>query len=159
MLINRCQIISAFRFQQTQFAHRSRANDLRDIARYDPPRLRLARLIANRDPFSCLDQLRDIILRGMIWHPAHRHAVAFRQRDIQQTSGFLRILEKQLVKIAEPKEQQHIRRDASAQPLVLLHHRSQRVRHPTKMKSAAANCEFRFLGGPPSTVRTALDFR
>ena len=129
MLVNRGEIISAFRFEQAQFTHRSRANNLRDIAGHDPPRLRLARLIANRDPFSRFNQFGDIILRRVIRHSAHRHTVAFRQRHIQQTSRFLCVLKKQLVKIAQAEKQQHIRRHTPAQSVVLLHHRGNDVRH------------------------------
>jgi hypothetical protein len=63
------------------------------------------------------------------------------ERKVQQTRGFFRVVEKQLVKIAEPKEQQGIRRDAGAQPLVLLHHRGERVGHGFRMESAPGDCE------------------
>jgi predicted RNase H-like HicB family nuclease len=51
------------------------------------------------------------------------------EREVEQAGRFLCVVEKQLVKIAEPEEQQRIRRHGRAQPLVLLHHRSERVRH------------------------------
>ena len=127
--INRAEIIRPVRFEQVQLADRAGRDDLRDLARDDFARLRLARLIANRDPPSRLDELRDVTWRRVIRHAAHRHAVAMGQREIEQPGRFLGVLEKELVKIAEPKEQQRIRRHAGAQPLVLLHHRGKGVGH------------------------------
>ena len=63
------------------------------------------------------------------------------EREVQQSRRFFRVVEKQLIKIAEPKEQQGIGRDAGAQPLVLLHHRGERVGHGFRMESARADCE------------------
>src|SRR5439155_2224100 len=65
----------------------------------------------------------------MIRHTTHRHAVALGQRDVQKGRRFLRVVEKHLVEIAEPKQQERVRRNAFPQPLVLLHHRSKRVLH------------------------------
>src|SRR6476646_5103685 len=65
----------------------------------------------------------------MIRHTAHRHAVALSQRHVQQSRGLLRIIEKHLVEISEPKQQERVCRNAFSQPLVLLHHRSERVLH------------------------------
>ena len=63
------------------------------------------------------------------------------QREVEQPGGFLGVVEKELIKIAEPKEQQRIRGHARAQPLVLLHHRGEGVRHGLKMKSPTLDCE------------------
>ncbi|KAG0506026.1 MAG: hypothetical protein Udaeo_06050 [Candidatus Udaeobacter sp.] len=65
----------------------------------------------------------------MIRHTAHRHAVALGQRDVQQSRRLLGVIEKHLVEISEPKQQERVRRNAFPQPLVLLHHRSERVLH------------------------------
>ena len=65
----------------------------------------------------------------MIRHTTHWHAIAVGQRDVQKGRRFLRVLEKHFVKIAEPKQQERVRRNAFPQPLVLLHHRSKRVLH------------------------------
>src|SRR5439155_10668730 len=65
----------------------------------------------------------------MIRHTTHWHAVALGQRDVQKGRRFLRVVEKHFVKIAEPKQQERVRRNAFPQPLVLLHHRSKRVLH------------------------------
>ena len=81
--VNRAEIVGALGIEQIQLAHSTGADDLSDVARNNLPRLRLARLIANRDPPAGLDQLCDVGLRCVIRHAAHRHAVALRQRDIQ----------------------------------------------------------------------------
>ncbi|KAG0506490.1 MAG: hypothetical protein Udaeo_01220 [Candidatus Udaeobacter sp.] len=65
----------------------------------------------------------------MIGHTAHRHAVALGQRHVQQSRRLFRVIEKHLVEIAEPEQQERVRRNAFSQPLVLLHHRSERVLH------------------------------
>src|SRR4051812_14754405 len=65
----------------------------------------------------------------MIGHAAHRHAIPVSQGQVEQSRRLLGVVKKQLVKIAQPKEQQGIWRDGRAEPLVLLHHRGKRVRH------------------------------
>jgi hypothetical protein len=45
---------------------------------------------------------------------AHWYLVAFGQRDVEQLRPFLRVIEKHLVEITEPKEQQSIRRQDCA---------------------------------------------
>ena len=126
---DRAEIIRTFGFQQIEVAHRACTDDLGDVARDDFTGLRLAGLIADRDPAPGLDQFRNVTLRRVIRHATHRNAVAMGQRQVQQSRRFFRVVEKQLIKIAEPKEQQGIGRDAGAQPLVLLHHRGKRVGH------------------------------
>ena len=76
-----------------------------------------------------LDQLGDVILRRVIWHPAHRHAVAFGQRNIEQSRRLFCVFEKQLVKIPKTKQQKRVGRNAFPQPLILLHHGSDCVPH------------------------------
>ena len=149
--VNRAEIIRPLRFEQVQLAHRPGADDLRDVAIDDLSRLRLARLIADRDALSRFDQLGDVILGGVIGHAAHRHLIALGQRDVEQGRCFLRVFEKQLVKIAQPEKQQRVGRNAFPQPLILLHHGSEALGHALNLKSAAGNCEFRIRaqGGPP----------
>src|SRR5262245_23048597 len=65
----------------------------------------------------------------MVRHTAHRYAVALGQRHIQQTRRLFRVIEKHLIEIAEPKQQKRVWRNAFPQPLVLLHHRSERILH------------------------------
>ena len=84
------------------------------ISRITISRLRVARLIANRDPPAGLDKLCDITGRRVIGHAAHRHTIAVSQGEIKQPRCFLGVLEKEFVKITEPKEQQRIPGNAGA---------------------------------------------
>ena len=53
---------------------------------------------------------------------------------LSRPEAILRVLEKELVEIPEPKEQQRISRHAGAQPLILLHHRGEGMSHGGRMK-------------------------
>ena len=59
---NRAEIIRAFRFEQIEVAHCTRADDLGDIARDDFAGLRFAGLIADRDAPAGLDELGNVVL-------------------------------------------------------------------------------------------------
>jgi hypothetical protein len=96
-------------------------------------------------------------LRRVIWNTAHRHAIAFCQRDVQQTRCFFCVLEKELVKISEPKKQQRVVWDATPQPAVLLHHRSKRVLHRAIiMQNPAMNEKNLESGRQESGIRFGL---
>ena len=71
----------------------------------------------------------------MIGDATHRHAVALGQRYVQERRCFFRVVEKHLVKIAEPKQQQRIGRNAFPQSLVLLHHWRKCVLHDENLSS------------------------
>ena len=90
----------------------------------------------------------------MIRHAAHRDVVAPGQSQVEQSGGDLRILEKELVEVSEPKEQQGIGRHAGAQPLILLHHRSEGMSHDGRMKLKEEECESLIFAGnkKPSTL-------
>src|SRR6187397_3155737 len=97
----------------------------------------------------------------MIRHTAHRHAVALGQCHVQQRRSLLRVVEKHFVEISEPKQQECVRRNAFPQPLVLLHHRSERVLHnevylpcQLNLKRSAA-CDF-LLEIALNTIANAL---
>src|SRR5438270_4317079 len=98
MKINRAQIIRPVGLQQIELAHRSRRDDLGDLAGDDFPRLRFAGLIADGNAPPGLDELGDVTLGGVIRHAAHRDAVAMSEGEVQQPGRFLGVLEKQLVK-------------------------------------------------------------
>ena len=51
------------------------------------------------------------------------------ERHIQEGGPLFRILEKHLVKIAQPKKQQRIRRQSPPDALILLHHRRESFGH------------------------------
>ena len=53
--VNCAEIIRALGIEQIEFAHRAGANNLGDVARNNFPRLRLARLIADRHPPAGFD--------------------------------------------------------------------------------------------------------
>ena len=128
--INRAEIIRALRIEPAQFADCSRADDLRHFAIDNlPTRLRLTGLIANGYATSGVDQPANVSLRGVIRHTTHRHAVPLGQRHIQQSGCFLCVIEKHFVEIAQAKKEQCVGRNASPQPLVLLHHWSERILH------------------------------
>ena len=152
--VNRAQVIRPFQFQQVEIADRSRADDLCDVTRNNFARLRLARLIADGHAPSGLDQLGNVTLGGMVRHAAHRHLVPLGQRHVEQRRRLLRVLKKQFVKITEPKEQQRIGRNTFPQPLILLHHRGERVLHHPRIKSPGRNCEFGI--GPVQPVAAIL---
>src|SRR5438067_9505265 len=77
----------------------------------------------------------------MIRHAAHRHAVAFSQRNIEQVRCLLCVFKEQLVKITQSEQQKRVSGNAAPQSPVLLHHRSKHVRHCTSFKSASEFCE------------------
>src|SRR5262245_13957316 len=128
--INRPEVIRALRIKPAQFAYGSRTDDLRDFAIDNfAARLWLTHLITNGDALSGVDQSANVSLGGVIRHTTHRNAVAFGQRYVQQNRRLLRVIEKHFVEIAEPKQQERVLGNAFPQPLVLLHHRSERVLH------------------------------
>jgi len=84
-------------------------------------------LFGNRDPEPAPDQFRQISIRRMNGHAAHRHArtimfTACGQRDVEARGGRLGILKEQLEKIAHPVEQQAIGR-FGLERMILRHHR------------------------------------
>src|SRR4030095_8352780 len=97
-----------------------------------------------------LYQLCDVSLRGVIWHAAHRHTVAFGQGDIQQDRGLLCVFKEEFVEIAKSEQQKRIGRDAASEPPVLLYHWSERVPHCFRIRSGRANCEFGMRSGENS---------
>ena len=88
---------------------------------------RIFDLIAKRDAKSMLDQLGDIAVGGVIRHAAHRRLVllplaARGEDEIENRRGFLGILEKHLVKVAEAVEEDGVG-DLPLDVEVLLEHR------------------------------------
>jgi hypothetical protein len=81
-------------------------------------------LLSDRHALAGLEQPRDVGLRRVVRHTAHRSAAALGERDIQDWRCALRILEEHLVKIPETVEKNHIRRQRLPHGHVLGHHRS-----------------------------------
>ena len=123
------EVVVLFRLQQIYVAHCAGADDFRNLARHDLPRLRLAHLVADGDAPACLDQLRDVPRRRVIRDPAHGGAVALGERHIQDAGRFLGIGEEHLVEIPQPKHEERIRRERAPDSLILLHHRGKQVGH------------------------------
>ncbi len=126
---DRREEVVPLRIQHLDVRDGARRNDVRDFALHDLPFLRLADLIANRHALPGLDQPANVIVRRVVRDAAHRHEISLRQRDVEKARRLLRVLEKHFVKIAEPEQQQRIRRQRAPDALVLLHHRGQRVGH------------------------------
>ena len=73
-----------------------------------------------------LHQPGEILVDGMEGNPGHRNrfaggCAAARQRDVEQPRRLARVVEEQLVEVAHPIEQQHVRM-VSLDAQVLLHH-------------------------------------
>ena len=56
---------------------------------------------------------------------AHRHAVARGERQVENLRAGLRVLEKHLVKIAEPEQQQRVLGQFAFDAAILRHHGSE----------------------------------
>ena len=108
---------------------RARAEDLRDLALDQLPRLGRLDLVTDRHLAPGLEQLGEVIAGGVVGDPTHRHVAALGQRDIENAGRLLRVLEKHLVKIPEAKQQNRPSRQLAFALPVLGHHR----------------CEFRLL--------------
>ena len=122
--------IATLALHDVRFGRRSRRHDAHDLAPHQPlRRRRILDLVADRHAKPVLDQLRDVPLGRVIWHPAHRRlrrvaAVTRRQNEIEQRRRALRILVEHLVKIAEPVKENGIR-DLALDLEVLLEHRGE----------------------------------
>ena len=108
---------------------RARAEDLRDLALDQLPRLGRLDLVTDRHLAPGLEQLGEVITGGVVGDPTHRHVATLGQRDIENAGRLLRVLEKHLVKIPEAKQQNRPSRQLAFALPVLGHHR----------------CEFRLL--------------
>src|SRR6266700_2061864 len=82
-------------------------------------------LVANVHLSTGPEQTANIGFGGVKWDAAHRHRPAFGQRHIKQLRPGLRVLEKQLIKIAQPEKQQRIFGQFALDAAVLRHHRAQ----------------------------------
>ena len=134
--VDRGEEVVPFRIEQVQVRDRAGADDVRDFALHDLPFHRLADLIADGHAPPRLEQSSDVILRRVMRDAAHRHEVPFGQRHVENGRRLLRVLEKHLVEIPQPKQQQRIRRQRPADALVLLHHRGQGLGHGRRLEAA-----------------------
>ena len=117
-----------FVIQQRCVGQRSRRDDAHDLA-LDRSLAGggIADLLADRNAFTELDQLAEVLLDRHHRHAGHLdrcpgRVTACGQSQVKQPRAALRIVVKQLVKIAHPIEQQGVRMLGLDAP-VLLHHR------------------------------------
>ena len=115
--VHRAYIGALALFEHRAFRHRAG----RDYA-YDIPlhkslcQRRVFRLLAYRDLVALGDEPRDVGLRAVVRHSAHRRAlvgvfngtVARRQREVKLARGDLRVVVEHLIKVAETEEQQAV---------------------------------------------------
>ena len=79
-------------------------------------------LVADGDLASGLEQPADVGVGRVMRQAAHRHAVARGERKIEKLRAGLRVLEKHLVKIAEPEQQQRVLGQFAFDAAILRHH-------------------------------------
>ena len=96
---------------------------MRDLALDQLPRLGRLDLVADRHLPPGREQLREIVAGGVVRDAAHRRVAALGQRDVEDAGRLLRVLEKHLVKIPEPKQQNRPGRQLAFALPVLGHHR------------------------------------
>jgi hypothetical protein len=94
--------------------HDPRRDDAHDLALDQPLReLRILDLLAHDDLVTELGQLGEVTARRVMGHAAHRYGVVLAlvargQREIEQSRREHRVLEEQLIEVAEPKEHERI---------------------------------------------------
>ena len=90
-----------------------RGDDTRDLALdQSPGGLGVFDLFAERDFLAELDQPRDVAVHRVVRHPAHRYlaapAVARRQRQVEPLRHARRVVEENLVEIAQPEQDDRV---------------------------------------------------
>ena len=126
--IHRDEQAVALRLEQIGIGHRARRDDAQHLALDRPlARRRIADLLADRDRFAELHELREVAVDGVVGHAGHRdrragRLPARRQRDVEEPRGALRVVVEELVEIAHPVEEQLVRMLRLGAE-VLLHHR------------------------------------
>ncbi len=135
---DREQIVVARGIEQRVLGERARRDEAHDIAPHHALSPALARLggvldlLADRDPVPERDQAIEIFVGAFDWHPAHRDVAvkmfsALGEHNPERARGELGVLEKKLVEVAHPVEQQAIR-IGSLDLDILLHHRGDAAR-------------------------------
>jgi len=105
-----------FRFVVQQFGvgERTGCDHAQHLALHRPFAADFAHLLTNRDRLAVAYQFGQIAFHGMKGHARHRNRLAralatVRQRDVQNARSLVRVVKKQLVKIAHAVEQQRVR--------------------------------------------------
>ena len=118
----------ALGLEQVGIGDRARRDDAQHLALDRPfARRRVADLLADRDRFAQLHELREVTVDRVVRHAGHRDGracrlAARRQRDVEKPGRALRVVEEELVEIAHPVEEQLVRM-LRLRAEVLLHHR------------------------------------
>ncbi len=124
------EVVVQLRFERGLFEHRSRRDNPRDLTTNQPLHQgRILHLLADRNLAPGLHELRNIEIRGVMRHAAHRDCVPLRQREIKELRRFLGVVEEHLVEVAQPEEQQGVFRQIAANPAILVHHGRGSFRH------------------------------
>ena len=116
----RRQVIVAGVVEQALVHDRSRRDHLDDAPLGETARGK-SYLFADRHLAAGSQQLRQIGLRCVMRHPAHRHAIALGQSDVEDRRRLFGVLGEHLVEVAEPKEKDRPRL-RRLQTKVLPHH-------------------------------------
>ena len=101
---------------------RAGAEDLGDFAFDEFAGPGVFELIADGHLASGLEQLADVGMGRMMRQSAHGHAVARRERKVEKLRAGLRVLEKHLVEIAEPEQEQRVLGQFAFDAAILRHH-------------------------------------
>ena len=115
--------VVSLRDQQSLIEMRARGKDLGNLAFDELAGAGFLDLIADGDLASGAQNFCDVTVGRVKGDSAHRHDAAFGQGDIEKLRAVLRILEKHLVKIAEPKKQKRIPGQFAFDSAILRHHR------------------------------------
>ena len=125
LLENGGEVVRALLIEEIKVINGTSRENAGDFSFDELAWFRLGRLLGDSDALASLDESGDVRFRRMPRDAAHRHEMAFRERDVQDGRGGLRILEKHFVKVTEPIEQNDVRGQSPAHGLVLGHHRSE----------------------------------
>jgi hypothetical protein len=102
---------------------RAGRQDLGDLAFDELTGFRFFDLFTDGDFLAGLEQSGNVGVGRVIRDTAHRHVAAFRQGDVENAGGDCGVLEKHLVEIPKPEEQNGIFRQPALGLAILRHHR------------------------------------
>ncbi len=101
----------------------ARAEDARQLPADELARLGRLLLVADRHLFPRAQQPAHVAVHGMERQPGHGLAVAVGEGEAEDLGGLHRVVEEQLVEVAQPEEKQGSGRQPALHLEVLLHHR------------------------------------
>jgi hypothetical protein len=102
---------------------RAGREDARELAFHELAGLGGLGLVADGDLLAGGEELADVVVGRVVGDARHRGRLAPGEGDAQQARADLGVLEEHLVEIAEPEEQERVRREAALDLEVLDHHR------------------------------------